>query len=403
MPVYIEKIKDKDTGKSIDKKVDGQKQYYIRTYITDEFGQVKQVTRHNKKWLGKKGYDLARQEEVRLRNGELIEEEKVKNITLQELKKLYLKYTEINVDRDTLISIENELNHFCKLDDTRQVKTYPNKPIRLFNKEIYTFWKKEMKEKKKKNGDLFSIGHLNKIHNRICAMIDFAIMEGYCTYNFASQSGKIGTTKEIKMSKQKTEYEVIDYNEYLQLMDATKDNIKYNTLFDLFFSCGPRSGEMRAFRVMDYSYEKKQLMVNHTLSRSNELKEPKTASSKAPIDLDDKLNEKIKKMIDSMKKDPDFNEKWYLFGKKYTPISSHAMEYNKEKYFKIANINKHLRLHDLRHSCATWLFSIELPINVVSRILRHNDVSTTMKTYIHLFAKDYENALMKVQEIKSQK
>ncbi len=67
MPIYEEMIKDKKTGKKIPKMVDGKKQYYIRTYIKDEFGNSKQITRHNPDWLGKVGKTEASREENRLK------------------------------------------------------------------------------------------------------------------------------------------------------------------------------------------------------------------------------------------------------------------------------------------------------------------------------------------------
>lgn len=56
MPVYEEK-----------EKINGQKRYFIRTYVTDEFGKRKQITRHNKNWIGRDGYWLAYQEESELK------------------------------------------------------------------------------------------------------------------------------------------------------------------------------------------------------------------------------------------------------------------------------------------------------------------------------------------------
>ena len=76
------------------------------------------------------------------------------------------------------------------------------------------------------------------------------------------------------------------------------------------------------------------------------------------------------------------------------------MNYNKNKFFKLAEINKHLRLHDFRHSCATWLFSIKVPITIISKILRHKDISNTMKVYTHLIEEDYKNELKKINNIK---
>ncbi len=406
MPVYVEMIKDKKTGKNIEKIVDGKKQYYIRTYVTDENGNAKQIKRHNKNWLGRSGKEEAEREEKRLRNEPIIKKEKKKNITLFELKNKYIENQKNKVDEDTLKAKITKLNHFCENDNTNQTKTYPYKAICSFDKNIYLEWQIEMKNKtynrgKKPNKEYkakkYSIKRLNEIHNEICNMIDFGIQEGYCSTNFARQAGQFGTQKEIKLSKQSTIYNVIDYEEYKKLMKATKDNLKYNTLFDLLFKRGPRIGEIRAFRVCDFDYEKKQLMVNHTMSKQNKLKEPKTASSKAPIDLDVSLNKKINSIINELKNQDGFNDKWYIFNG-LKPISSHNIEYNKEKYFKLANINKHIRLHDFRHSCATWLFSININIAVISKILRHANINETLKTYTHLIEKDYYTELNKINK-----
>jgi integrase len=47
-----------------------------------------------------------------------------------------------------------------------------------------------------------------------------------------------------------------------------------------------------------------------------------------------------------------------------------------------------LRFHDLRHSFAPWLVSDGVPINVVSRLMGHEQISTTLDRYTH-DARDY--------------
>jgi integrase len=48
-----------------------------------------------------------------------------------------------------------------------------------------------------------------------------------------------------------------------------------------------------------------------------------------------------------------------------------------------------LRFHDLRHCYATWLASSGAPVNVVQRIMGHEQVSTTLGIYTHALADDY--------------
>lgn len=394
MPVYAEKCE-----------INGKKKWFIRTYVTDSFGNRTQITRRSKQWIGREGYFLAQQEELRLKGADVVESPTVvkhnnPTITISKLQELYLEFLDGKIDDDTLRAKRIKLNHFCKKDSSSQVHTFPNTDIKKFDKHKYLTWQKEMKAKTYflgKKEKSYSIKHLNSIHNEVCRMIDFAITEKYCEINFARQCGKIGTPKEVRLSNINKSYETINYNEFKALSEASKDNLKYNTLFELTFFRGPRIGEVRAFKVKDFNLEKKQLMVNHTVSKRNQLKPPKTASSKAPIDLNDNLCNKIVLLIEDLKKQDGFNDEWYIFGGE-KPRSEHAIAHARDKYFALAGINKHIRIHDFRHSCATWLFSIGMPITFISKMLRHANINETMKTYTHLFNEDYMNNLNKLNE-----
>ncbi len=48
-----------------------------------------------------------------------------------------------------------------------------------------------------------------------------------------------------------------------------------------------------------------------------------------------------------------------------------------------------LRFHDLRHSYATWLVTEGVPVNVVRKVMGHEQVSTTLDMYTHT-PDDYE-------------
>jgi integrase len=49
-----------------------------------------------------------------------------------------------------------------------------------------------------------------------------------------------------------------------------------------------------------------------------------------------------------------------------------------------ALLTKQPRIHDLRHSCASWLLGAGVPLITVSAHLGHEDAATTAKTYGHL-------------------
>ncbi|MBQ1020663.1 tyrosine-type recombinase/integrase [Micromonospora sp. D93] len=42
-----------------------------------------------------------------------------------------------------------------------------------------------------------------------------------------------------------------------------------------------------------------------------------------------------------------------------------------------------MRFHDLRHAHATWLVTDGVPINLVQRVMGHEQASTTLNRYTH--------------------
>ncbi|MGN9774693.1 tyrosine-type recombinase/integrase [Micromonospora sp. H33] len=52
-----------------------------------------------------------------------------------------------------------------------------------------------------------------------------------------------------------------------------------------------------------------------------------------------------------------------------------------------------MRFHDLRHAYATWLVTDGVPINLVQRVMGHEQASTTLNRYTHTPA-DYASRIL---------
>jgi integrase len=52
-----------------------------------------------------------------------------------------------------------------------------------------------------------------------------------------------------------------------------------------------------------------------------------------------------------------------------------------------------IRLHDLRHSCATLLFAMGVEAATVQRILRHSSISVTTGTYVDVIEQVQRSAV----------
>jgi len=57
-------------------------------------------------------------------------------------------------------------------------------------------------------------------------------------------------------------------------------------------------------------------------------------------------------------------------------------DYHWKKARKIAALEENLRIHDLRHTTATWLVQASVPLTEVQQILTHKSIQTTQR-YIH--------------------
>lgn len=63
-----------------------------------------------------------------------------------------------------------------------------------------------------------------------------------------------------------------------------------------------------------------------------------------------------------------------------------------------AGIEK-IRLHDLRHSHASLLIHLGMPILLVSERLGHEDVQTTLRTYGHLYPSTTSDAISALDKL----
>ena len=56
----------------------------------------------------------------------------------------------------------------------------------------------------------------------------------------------------------------------------------------------------------------------------------------------------------------------------------------------------HIRFHDLRHSYATNLIHMRIPITTVSKLLGHESPDITLKIYAHVFNEMYDADIQEI-------
>ena len=158
----------------------------------------------------------------------------------------------------------------------------------------------------------------------------------------------------------------------------------------LFYS-GCRVGEVLALsdhdlRLIDKNYT---LMINKGVSRkTNDAKEkflvaaPKTETSNRTVVLPDLITEQLDEYL-RFKKENEIPPTFLFGGDK--PIPQRTYQRHFEECSRIAGV-KQIRIHDLRHSHASLLIHLNVPITVISKRLGHSSVKMTLEKYAHCYS-----------------
>lgn len=202
-------------------------------------------------------------------------------------------------------------------------------------------------------------------------------------------SNPTGMLKRFKPTNKEilSEMQVWTPQEFDQFISAVDDKT-YNLFFRFLFWTGCRRGEAIALQKDDIVGTKAYIRYSQR-TQSEGLKPTKT-KEKRWIDLDLELYSQIEKQLKTPGK--------YLFGGD-TGLSCTAIARIFAKGIKDSGVKK-IRVHDLRHSHATWLINNGVNIVAVSRRLGHADVEQTLKTYTHLLFESDQNMMNKINDFK---
>lgn len=154
----------------------------------------------------------------------------------------------------------------------------------------------------------------------------------------------------------------------------------YKELSRLLFYTGLRVGEALALTWNDIDLEKNQLYVCKTLDiRTRTPTSPKTAGSEGYVPFPDFIGE----MLAEIKKESE--EKIYGFSNDLYVFGGLAPYHYKHFHKKFKEVFPDLRIHDLRHSYASYLINKGVDIYLVKELMRHDDIQQTANTYGHLY------------------
>ena len=269
---------------------------------------------------------------------------------------------------------------------------FDNIEISKINSYMIREWQNEMLEKKNENGKLFSENSKANIYAALKSMFNWATKYQGLNENPCKNLGAFGGKK--NRSEMKI-WSVDDFNKFINLLEIKnkEKNDKYTDsiiIFKILFWTGLRIGEVLALTFDDINLKEKFIDVNKTISHINKkdyITTPKTLGSVRKVILPENLISDLELYFSK------FEKQKISKSKRIFNLKKSQLRYILEKCSIQAEVEK-IRLHDFRHSHASYLLFIQADITAISKRLGHDNLQTTINTYSHLY-KDANKQLIK--------
>ena len=165
----------------------------------------------------------------------------------------------------------------------------------------------------------------------------------------------------------------------------------YHPLVLTLVGTGMRFGEATALTVADVNFTTNSIRINKawkmTGGTKRELGVPKTKRSNRTVAFPNQVAEALKPSCEGRRRDA------LIFTNRHGKVLAHNVFH--PVWFKASGAfaetsGIHPRIHDLRHTFASWAISSGVPLPVIQRQLGHESITTTVDRYGHLMRSDFE-------------
>lgn len=342
MPVYKYQTKD------------GKTRWYASFHYVDWMG-----TNRRKKKMG----FLSRKEAVEYERNFLDSEKKDPDITFSTLVDLYLEDCRKRLKPSTMghkeYTFKDKLAPYFG-----EMKICSITPLKVRK------WQNDMMEYRNQKGEPYAPTYLRNLQQQLSAIMNFAVKYYNLPKNPCLAAGTIGKSKADEMS-------IWTRDEFEHFILFEKKPV-YHLAFNTLFYTGVREGELLALTPEDIPRDEAVVRVNKTFAVIDGVEvflTPKTEKSKRTITIHDELHQELLNYIDgsAIKKD----ERIFYFTK-------HGLLNEFHKISDKACLPR-IRIHDLRHSHASMLIDMGIPIMQISERLGHENAQTTLRIYAHLY------------------
>jgi integrase len=223
---------------------------------------------------------------------------------------------------------------------------------------------------------------VNYIHTTLHKALKDAVADGLIPRN---------ATDAVKPPRpEKPEIRPLTQDQARTLLVSAKDD-RYYSLYVLALHCGLREGELLGLKWEDVDLNTGKLSVRRTLSETrtgHRFEKPKNDKGRS-VKLSQRTIDALRSHRTRQKGERQVAAKWEDMGLVFPTTTGTTMSCTNllGRHFKPLLRRAGLpdiRLHDLRHTCATMLLKMGQHPKYVHELLGHANISITLDTYSHV-------------------
>ncbi|MDD3491255.1 MAG: tyrosine-type recombinase/integrase [Paludibacter sp.] len=238
--------------------------------------------------------------------------------------------------------------------------------------------------------DQYSTAYLKSIYSKFNAMINYGMKYHGVVKNQVAKAGNFKRPDELQK-----EMNIFTFEEFQRFIAVFEHDDIFKLMFMLLFWTGVRRGEAQALQWRDFSKDFKTVRIAKSYDSHGRVAPTKNKSSIRVIALPKQLIEELEHFHALAKQIDGHRGSNFVFGT-VTPVSRTAITNRKNSACKIAGLRQ-IRVHDFRHSHATYLLTHGADITTVSKRLGHATVTQTLNVYSHV-TEHSQDALLGILE-----
>jgi integrase len=266
-----------------------------------------------------------------------------------------------------------------------------HRTVKGITRSDVTAWINEMRNKPGRYGDKMSAKTIANHHGLLSAAMTTAVISGYRADN---------PCKGVKLPKSTHTEEVIRFMtqaEWATIMGNMDPH--YRPFFQFLVGTGLRFGEATALTARDFDLDSVTPSVKVTKawkedeSRGYYIGPPKTKKSRRTVSLAPSTVEAVRPLVEAAGDGYVFTLKrggcirsGALYNRAWEPalLKSGYIKTTKGKDGKPGIVGNMPRVHDCRHTHASWMIQAGMEIFPLSRRLGHESITTSLDRYSHL-------------------